>query len=343
MEQSVPRLSVVIPAFQSAHVIFDAVTSVLDQAVAGVEVVVIDDGGADDIAGALASLASDERLRLIHQDRAGVSVARNLGVRESRGAFLMFVDADDRLTPGSLGGFLEFAIESRSDVVVSDFFLTRGAEGELVRAVNSDLTSFDASDREVLQWLTLARVGFQNKPNVGLLGAPWSKIYSRTFLEERFGRENLFLPGLTRGQDVLFNTEVFGEASRIGYWPFATYSYSVSSDSSSHRPAHDFADKIALLEASLLQLISSKGWGHLRPAVAKMVVTLFEESLLRIGSGLSSAKVRDLRSRPPVRAALKSARLRDFSLAGRVKLVAFRVGPGCTALLMRALGRISRR
>lgn len=272
-----------------------------------------------------------------------MSVARNLGVRESRGAFLMFVDADDRLTPGSLGGFLEFAIESRSDVVISDFFLTRGAEGELVKAVNSDLTSFNTSDRAVLQWLTLARVGFQNKPNVGLLGAPWSKIYSRTFLEERFSRENLFLPGLTRGQDVLFNTEVFGEASRIGYWPFATYSYSVSSDSSSHRPAHDFADKIALLEASLLQLISSKGWGHLRPAVAKMVVTLFEESLLRIGSGLSPAKVRDLRSRPPVRAALKSARLRDFSLAGRVKLVAFRVGPRCTALLMRALRRISRR
>lgn len=343
VEKAAPRLSVVIPAFQAAGVVLDAVKSVLDQSVAGVEVVVVDDGSEDDLIGALASLRADERVRVVRQERAGVSVARNRGVQESRGTLLMFVDADDRLAPDSLGAFLEFAIESESDVVISDFWLSRNGSSELVAAINSEQRLFREPDRAVLQRLTLARVGFQNRPNVGLLGAPWAKIYSRRFLELRIAREALFLPGLSRGQDVLFNTEVFGEVSRVGYWPSATYVYSVSGASSSHRPAQDFGAKVTVLEASVQHLITAKGWEHLRPAVAKMVVTLFEESLLRLGPGVTAAKVREMRSRPPVPRALVESRLRDFSTAGKVKLLAFRAGPLSGALLMRALGRVRRR
>ena len=338
-----PRLSVVIPTYNSADVLLRCVSSVLEQAVPDLEVIVVDDGSEDDAAGALSTLQSDQRVRLVRQGRAGVSVARNRGVRESRGEFVMFVDSDDHLQPNSLRPFLEFAVGAAADVVVSDFLLSGEHDTQVVRALNTERQVFGAEDRGVFQWLTLARVGFQGRPNVGLLGAPWAKIYSRSFFDRRLAREDLFLPGLTRGQDVLFNAEVFGEADRVAYWPRATYSYTVSTNSASHRPASDFENKVIALQEGLQNLLTVKQWDHLRPAVAKMVVTLFEETLLRLGSSLSSANVREVRSRHPVPESLSRARLRDFSAVGRVKLLAFRIGPRTTFILMRGLRQVRSR
>jgi acetyl esterase/lipase/glycosyltransferase involved in cell wall biosynthesis len=95
-----PLVSVVIPVFNDADVVLEAVTSALSQTHPRIEVIVVDDGSRDHPEQALsAPLAGDPRLRLVRQDNAGAAAARNRGVEEARGELVHFLDSDDLLEP----------------------------------------------------------------------------------------------------------------------------------------------------------------------------------------------------------------------------------------------------
>lgn len=100
-----PLLSVVIPTYNYAAVLPRAVESVLAQLdEVSAELVVIDDGSTDDSRQVLDGLlaAHPGRFRVVHKSNGGASSARNLGVRETAGDYLIFLDADDELAPAAL-------------------------------------------------------------------------------------------------------------------------------------------------------------------------------------------------------------------------------------------------
>jgi glycosyltransferase involved in cell wall biosynthesis len=92
-------VSVVIPCYNQAGFLRDAIDSVLTQRGGGIELIVVDDGSTDATAETAGRYPA---VRCLQQRRSGVAVARNLGLRESNGAYLVFLDADDRLLPGAL-------------------------------------------------------------------------------------------------------------------------------------------------------------------------------------------------------------------------------------------------
>lgn len=96
-----PRFSVVIPVRDRADVVGRAVASVLAQTFAGVEVVVVDDGSADDSVAAARAVA-DHRVRIVRQEAAGVEAARRSGVQRSHGRYVAVLDPDDEVAPGWL-------------------------------------------------------------------------------------------------------------------------------------------------------------------------------------------------------------------------------------------------
>ena len=87
-------ISVVMPAYNAAPFISEAVQSVLDQSVSDLELVVVDDGSNDDTA-ELVDRFKDSRVRLIKQSNLGQSHAINHGVERSRGRLIKLMDADD--------------------------------------------------------------------------------------------------------------------------------------------------------------------------------------------------------------------------------------------------------
>jgi GT2 family glycosyltransferase len=89
----IPRVSVVIPSFNRWPLLAEAVNSVLAQSYRDFEVIVVDDGSTDATASQLAKLGSG--LKLLVTERRGVSAARNLGVSQSRGQYIAFLDSDD--------------------------------------------------------------------------------------------------------------------------------------------------------------------------------------------------------------------------------------------------------
>ena len=116
-----PLLSVVIPAWNRAQLVCDAVTSALAQRDGEVEVIVVDDASTDTTAAVL-EREFGRRIQLLRlEHRRGPGGARNAGARLATGEFVAFLDSDDVWLPGKLAAELEvFARFRDASVVVSD-------------------------------------------------------------------------------------------------------------------------------------------------------------------------------------------------------------------------------
>lgn len=99
--------SVIIPVYNYAQYLPEAVQSVLDQPGDDYEVIIVDDGSEDNSAEVAQKVADESagKIRFIHQENQGPGAARNTGIREACGDYCLFLDADDRLTSNALDSF----------------------------------------------------------------------------------------------------------------------------------------------------------------------------------------------------------------------------------------------
>jgi len=100
MNDSMPLVSVVIPAHNSSRLISRAIDSVLSQTWTSVEVIVVDDGSTDDTLEVLGGYGP--RICVLQKENGGPSSARNLGIANARGEFIAFLDSDDYWLPEKL-------------------------------------------------------------------------------------------------------------------------------------------------------------------------------------------------------------------------------------------------
>jgi len=96
------KVSVVIPSYNCAEFVCAAIDSVLAQTMQDYEVIVVDDGSADNTADLLRRYQAEPNFRYIYQQNRGLPGARNAGALLSRGEYLAFLDADDTLAPQAL-------------------------------------------------------------------------------------------------------------------------------------------------------------------------------------------------------------------------------------------------
>jgi glycosyltransferase involved in cell wall biosynthesis len=89
-----PKVSVVIPSYNSARFVGEAIESVLAQTYVDLEIIVVDDGSTDDTHDVVARF-TDPRVRYVYQDNRERSAARNTGIRAAQGEYVAFLDADD--------------------------------------------------------------------------------------------------------------------------------------------------------------------------------------------------------------------------------------------------------
>jgi len=95
-----PTISVVIPTYNRAGLVGQAIESALGQSFADREIVVVDDGSTDGTTAALARFGS--KIRVVRQENRGEAAARNRGIREAAGAWVAFLDSDDLWEPNAL-------------------------------------------------------------------------------------------------------------------------------------------------------------------------------------------------------------------------------------------------
>jgi glycosyltransferase involved in cell wall biosynthesis len=123
-------VGVVIPAYNVRSYIGDALTSVLAQDLADWECIVVDDGSTDDTAAVVATF-DDPRIRLVSQPNAGVSAARNEGIRQTSAEAIVFLDGDDTLHPTALRRLRESLMRHPEAVLAFGTSLRMTPSGEI--------------------------------------------------------------------------------------------------------------------------------------------------------------------------------------------------------------------
>jgi hypothetical protein len=126
---TVPRLSVVIPAYNAAPYITETLASVFAQTFTDFEVIVVNDGSPDSSELKEAIRPYRNRIVYLEQENRGPSGARNAGILAARGEFIAFLDSDDRWRPEFLATQVQVLSEDRADLVYGDGIFT--GEGPL--------------------------------------------------------------------------------------------------------------------------------------------------------------------------------------------------------------------
>lgn len=100
-------VSVIIPCYNQAHYLGEAIESILNQTYQHYEIIVVDDGSPDNTAEVAARYPG---VRYVRQANQGLAGARNTGLRESKGEYVVFLDADDRLVPDAIKTNLNYML-----------------------------------------------------------------------------------------------------------------------------------------------------------------------------------------------------------------------------------------
>ncbi|HEX5732936.1 MAG TPA: glycosyltransferase [Blastocatellia bacterium] len=122
-------ISVIIPCYNQARYLGEAINSVNDQAYSNLEVIVVDDGSTDETPEVAARYS---QVKCIRQENQGLAAARNRGVEASRGEYVVFLDADDRLVRGAIEVGAD-SLDSHPDCAfVSGHYSLINAEGQTI-------------------------------------------------------------------------------------------------------------------------------------------------------------------------------------------------------------------
>lgn len=118
--QTVTKVSVIIPVYNTIQYLEEAAESVLAQTMTDWEMILVDDGSTDGCSAMCDSYAEkDARIHVIHQKNQGVSAARNTGMAQAAGEYLQFLDSDDRLYPDTLAKCMQ-AVQDGAEIVIFD-------------------------------------------------------------------------------------------------------------------------------------------------------------------------------------------------------------------------------
>jgi glycosyltransferase involved in cell wall biosynthesis len=125
-------VSVIIPTYNRAPLVTEAMDSVWDQTYRPIECIVVDDGSTDDTSETVADWKREHErgqftVRLLQQQNRGAPTARNRGMEATSGDFLLFLDSDDRLVPNAVALLRRALSEGGHDVAYGDIRLMEGA------------------------------------------------------------------------------------------------------------------------------------------------------------------------------------------------------------------------
>lgn len=189
------HISIVVPVYNANNSLHCCIDSILNQTYSDFELILVDDGSTDESGRICDTYAiKDNRVKVIHQDNSGVSVARNTGIKAARGDYICFVDSDDYINRDYLKKLLETKKKySDFDNIWCGMRTVSGYDSETLQSVlfsNTDHYSV-SSVKEIMtlheKWLD---------------AGPYCKLYSKKIIQNNKLR---FDTNLSLGEDLTFN------------------------------------------------------------------------------------------------------------------------------------------
>ncbi len=228
-----PIISVIVPVYEVEAYLERCVDSLLSQSMRNIEIILIDDGSPD-ACGEICDryAAHDPRVRVIHQENAGLSAARNAGLELARGEWIMFVDSDDWVEPDFCRLPYEAALAHGADLVIFGY----------INILKKHIEEGALGREESVTYVV--------KKNI----AVWNKLYHRSLFHEiRFPEGYVY-------EDIFATPKLVHAARSVYRLDACLYHYIYRADSICHRKTLRSRKDYFIMKMSLVRDL--KGWGY---------------------------------------------------------------------------------
>lgn len=202
------KCSVIVPIYNHEDVIKECLDSIFSQKCKyDFEVILVDDGSNNVTKEILKEYEKYNNCKIIHQKNTGIAAARNTGINNAVGQYIMFVDCDDTIECDMLQKLLEEADLKKSDIVFGAYDLIKESDKKVISVKNYIYPKSFLNKRT-------------DESNIMVLpGYPWGKIYKRSLFD------NIrFLPGYWY-EDSIIQFLIYRKCSSFSYVPEVFYHY----------------------------------------------------------------------------------------------------------------------
>lgn len=216
-------VSIIVPVYNTGEYLIPCLQSLCDQTYKNLEIILVDDGSTDGSGAVCDEFARrDDRIKVIHQKNAGVSTARNAGVKMAMGMFLTFVDSDDLLVPCALETAMRYLLDNDADMVTYGWqkLCSDATDPEEISEPFEVCTDIPTAIRQILEHYNAYGGGY-----------PWNKLWRRD------SGVCEFAPELYYFEDLEWVIRMLLRSRKFVVCPECLYRYRIHSGSVSQDPA----------------------------------------------------------------------------------------------------------
>lgn len=209
------KLSIIMPVFNASEYLEMSLNSIIAQTIDDYEVIIVDDGSTDNSKNVIDSfIKKHDNFKCISQENSGSGKARNNGIKNARGEYIAFLDADDKfLDDTALEKMYNIAKEDNADMVSANLKrITKLGTIEENYDYNNSLIGFFTSQGILKPW------------EYGIPWAFYKNIFKKSFIE-KYG---ISFPNLLRGQDPVFLAKVLTNLKQFSIVGIDLYGYNHS-------------------------------------------------------------------------------------------------------------------
>jgi glycosyltransferase involved in cell wall biosynthesis len=156
-----PRVSVILPCYNGARWISQAIESVLAQTFKDFELIIVDDGSTDKSKEIISSYLYDKHVHYIYQENRGFSGALNRGIRESRGEFIGFIGQDDLYMPNKLQVQVKYFDEHKDVDLVHSNYCSIDSSGRIIMVRDVKIPRFPSREKLIKYLFINNFIGFE--------------------------------------------------------------------------------------------------------------------------------------------------------------------------------------
>lgn len=212
-------VSIVIPVYNSEKYLSECIDSILSQRYSNIEILIIDDESKDNSMQICREYeASDKRIKILHQKNGGIGKARNTGLKNAVGEYIMFVDSDDFFPDNNVIYDLVYAAEKTGGDIIC---------GNYCRLIDDELVEANKHGYNRMSDITQRDFRFSGFFSGGILSYVWCKIYRKRFIDDNkicFGEYHY-------AEDKMFNFECYILGAAYGFVDENVYVYRKNTES----------------------------------------------------------------------------------------------------------------
>lgn len=204
-------ISVIVPGYNVEKYLDRCMNSIVNQTYKNIEIIVVDDGSTDS-SGKICDYyeQSDDRFKVIHKKNEGLGYARNTGLENSSGKYVVFVDSDDYIEKDMIQNLYDDLISKHADTCIGGF--KRIYSDKIIRFMNP-FSGKCFSGNSIIDSVLVKMFGKERNPSDYLEMSVWKILFSNEIIREH----NIFFPSEREliSEDIIFDLDYYKYATKV--------------------------------------------------------------------------------------------------------------------------------